>query len=58
MSSAGSLRLPDELAGGVAVVVPEARLVLRAWRETPDGDRERLLTVPPQPFYLREPYVT
>lgn len=52
------LGLPEELAAVVAVVVPEARLVLRAWREKSDEDRERLTAVPPQPFYLREPYVT
>jgi tRNA threonylcarbamoyladenosine biosynthesis protein TsaB len=52
------LDLPDELVGVVAVVVPEARLVLRAWRAKSDQEQERLMTVPPQPFYLREPYVT
>ncbi len=54
----GRLGLPEELGSAVAVVVPEARLVLEAWRAKADEDQERLMAVPPQPFYLREPYVT
>jgi tRNA threonylcarbamoyl adenosine modification protein YeaZ len=52
------LNLPDELAGCVALVVPEARLLLRAWLAKSDEEQGRLMAAPPQPFYLREPYVT
>lgn len=54
----GRLKLPDELAGEIAVVTPEARLLLEAWIAKSKLERESLLSSPPQPFYLREPYVT
>ena len=54
----GRLGLPEELAGEIAVVTPEARLLLEAWEAKGAGEREQLLGVPPQPFYLRAPYVT
>lgn len=52
------LELPEALANEIAVVTPEARLVLAAWQAKSESGRNQLLESPPQPFYLREPYVT
>lgn len=52
------LRLPEDLAAQAEVVVPDARLVLEAWLARSARARDELARVPPQPFYLREPYVT
>lgn len=52
------LGLPGETEGRIAMVTPDASLLLEAWEAKGDGEREQLLGMPPQPFYLREPYVT
>ena len=54
----GRLALPTALAGEITVVTPEARLLLDAWMAKDEVESNRLLGMPPQPFYLREPYVT
>lgn len=54
----GRLNLPDALAEDIAVVTPGARLLMDAWNAKTELVRDQLLGVPPQPFYLREPYVT
>ncbi|NNC90273.1 MAG: tRNA (adenosine(37)-N6)-threonylcarbamoyltransferase complex dimerization subunit type 1 TsaB [Akkermansiaceae bacterium] len=52
------LHLPPEVAARLEVVEPEARLLLEAWRGMSGEDREEAREIPPEPFYLREPYVT
>ena len=52
------LRLPAGVTARVTVVTPQARLLVEAWRLKSPNEQGRLLGIPPEPFYLREPYVT
>lgn len=52
------LGLPEALAEGVRQELPEARLLLEAWNARTPDQQESILKVPPQPFYLREAYIT
>jgi tRNA threonylcarbamoyl adenosine modification protein YeaZ len=54
----GRLKLPPRLATRVELVAPEASLLVAAWDGKDEEERTRLAAVAPEPFYLREPYVT
>ena len=54
----GRLLLPGVLEQEVRREEPEARLLLEAWDSRSEEEREKLAAVPPEPFYLREAYIT
>ena len=49
------LDLPDH---DVLVEVPSAALLLEAWQERSPEEQQKLLEIPPEPFYLRAPHIT
>lgn len=52
------LGLPVDLAARVEHAAPSAGRLLEAWSSKSAGERQVLLEAPPQPFYLREAYIT
>lgn len=52
------LLLPGALEQEVRREVPHAALLLEAWATRSAEEREELVAVPPEPFYLREAYIT
>lgn len=52
------LLLPGALEQKVRCEVPEAALLLAAWESRRAEEQEALAEVPPEPFYLREAYIT
>ena len=54
----GRLLLPEVLEQEVRREAPEARYLLEGWEGRPGEEREALAAVPPEPFYLREAYIT
>lgn len=53
----GRLKLGEELSRKVEHAAPSAALLLEAWAAKSEGEREALCRVPPEPFYLRSPYI-
>ena len=58
LEEVGRLLLPAELGQEVRQEMPEARLLLQAWQARSGEEQEKLKEVPPEPFYLREAYIT
>ena len=58
LEDAERLGLPEELAVAVEVAMPEASLLLEAWQARSAEERDELIAIPPQPFYLREAHIT
>ena len=51
-------RLPEVVRQHCHVEMPVAGLLLHAWAARGEEEQQALLERPPQPFYLRPPYVT
>lgn len=58
LEEVGRLLLPGTLEGEVRQELPTASLLLDAWKATGEEQQVALRDVPPEPFYLREAYVT
>lgn len=52
------LKLPEDVTRHVRHVAPDASLLLAAWRSKAEDEQGRLLSLPPEPFYLRAPHIT
>lgn len=52
------LKLPVELADQVELALPQARLLLESWWARSEAEREALVAIPPETFYLRPPHIT
>lgn len=50
--------LSEESVGRVLLERPDAVRLALAWLRLPEGERERLSLMPPQPVYLRPPHIT
>lgn len=50
--------LPDELKAKVRLEFPSAERLWLAWLATPTETRERWMSKPPQPIYLKPPHIT
>jgi tRNA threonylcarbamoyladenosine biosynthesis protein TsaB len=58
LEEVGRLLLPEGLEKAVKQELPQARLLLEAWWARSAEEREAVVKVPPEPFYLREAYIT
>lgn len=54
----GKIGLSEEILGRVLLEHPDALRLAAAWMRLPEGERERLSALPPQPVYLRPPHIT
>ena len=52
----GRLKLPAEIE--IEWATPCAARLLEAWAAKGEREREVLLGIPPEPFYLRPPHIT
>jgi tRNA threonylcarbamoyladenosine biosynthesis protein TsaB len=50
--------LPEELLTQIQLEVPDAGRLWKIWQATPQATRERWLSEPPQPMYLKPPHIT
>ncbi len=58
LEEVGRLLLPGALEAVVRQEVPQASLLLEAWRARSEEEQVVVREVPPEPFYLREAYIT
>lgn len=50
--------LPAELLTQIQLEIPDAGRLWKIWQATPQATRERWLSEPPQPMYLKPPHIT
>jgi tRNA threonylcarbamoyl adenosine modification protein YeaZ len=58
LEAVGKVGLSEEALGRVLLERPDALRLATAWLRLPQGEKDRLAELPPQPMYLRPPHIT